>query len=58
MPTIFNSSKTGDPASAEALEHKEGEAAKPTVDKVASDSAKKAGNRMKRNEENQGIFTE
>ncbi len=56
MPTTFNSSKTGEIASAEALEHKEGEAAKPSIDKIADDSAKKAGDRMKRNEEGQ-IFS-
>ncbi len=57
MPTTFNSGKTGENASAEALENKEGEAVKPSVDKIAGDSAKKAGDRMKKNEENQGIFT-
>jgi hypothetical protein len=57
MALTFDSTKTGARASHEALENKEGADVKPNVDKVAGDSAKKAGERMKKSEDAQGIFT-
>jgi hypothetical protein len=56
MAPTFNSGKTGEIASSEALENKEGDAIKPSIDKVANDSATRAGDRMKRNEKDQ-IFS-
>ncbi len=56
MANTFTSTKTNESASAEALENKEGDVIKPSIDTVAGDSAKKAGERMKKNEEGQ-IFS-
>jgi hypothetical protein len=57
MALTFDTTKTGARASHEALEDKEGDAVKPGVDKTAGDSAKKAGERMKKDEDARGIFT-
>jgi hypothetical protein len=58
MALTFDSTKTAARPSHEALENnKEGDAVKPNIDKTARDSAKKAGQRMKKNEDRQGIFT-
>jgi len=57
MALTFDSNKTGGQASQDALDHKEGTDVKPTVDSVADKSAKRAGERMKKNEDAQGIFT-
>jgi hypothetical protein len=57
MPLTFDSTKTGARASHEALENKEGTDVRPTFDSVAESSAKKAGERMKKAEDAQGIFT-
>jgi len=57
MALTFDSTKTAARPSHEALENKEGDAVKPSIDKVAGDSAKKAGERMKKSEDAQGIFT-
>jgi hypothetical protein len=57
MAITFDSTKTAARPSHEALEDKEGDAVKPNVDKVARDSAKRAGERMKKNEDEKGIFT-
>lgn len=58
MALTFDSTKTGARASHEAVENnKEGTDVKPTIDSVANDSAKRAGERMKKAEDAQGIFT-
>jgi len=57
MALTFDSTKTGARSSHEALEHEEGTDVKPTIDSVAESSAKRAGERMKKNEDAQGIFT-
>ena len=57
MALTFDSTKTGARASHEALENKEGVDVKPSVDKVAGDSAKRAGERMKKTEDAKGIFS-
>jgi hypothetical protein len=57
MALTFDSTKTGVRASHEALENKEGDAVKPSIDKVAGDSAKRAGERMKKSEDAKGIFS-
>ena len=57
MALTFDSSKTAGQKSHEALKNNEGDLGVPTVDEVAEDSAKRAGERMKKNEDTQGIFT-
>ena len=57
MAAIFESGKTGASPSVEALDNKEHDLSVPSVDKIAGDSSKRAGERMKRNEAVQGIFT-
>jgi len=57
MALTFDSTKKGARTSHEALENKEGTDVKPTVDSVANKSAKQAGERMKKNEAREGIFT-
>jgi hypothetical protein len=57
MALTFDSTKTAARPSHEALENKEGDAVKPSVDKIANDSAKRAGERQKKAEDAQGIFT-
>jgi hypothetical protein len=57
MALTFDSTKTGARDSHEALENKEGADVKPTVDSVAGDAAKRAGERQKKSEDAQGIFT-
>jgi hypothetical protein len=57
MALTFDSTKKGARTSHEALDHKEGTDVKPTVDSVANKSAKQAGDRMKKNEAREGIFT-
>ena len=57
MALTFDSTKTAARPSHEALEDKEGDAVKPNIDKTARDSAKRAGERMKKNEDREGIFT-
>ncbi len=58
MALTFDSTKTGARASHEAVENdKEGTDVKPTIDSVANDSAKRSGERQKKAEDAQGIFT-
>jgi hypothetical protein len=58
MSRIMNSSETGKNASSEALEHKERDlGATEKIDEQAEESSKRAGERMKRHEAEQGIFT-
>ncbi len=56
--TFTSTDNNGESTSAKALhqEEKKGDAAKPSVDKIADDSATRAGDRMKRNEKDQ-IFS-
>ncbi len=57
MSLTFDSTKTAGQKSHEALKNNEGDMAKPTVDEIADASAKRAGERMKKNEDRQGIFS-
>ncbi|HXB61748.1 MAG TPA: hypothetical protein VNU94_02705 [Acidobacteriaceae bacterium] len=58
MALTFDSTKKGARTSHQAIENnKEGSNVKPTVDSVANKSAKQAGERMKKNEAREGIFT-
>jgi len=53
----FDSTKTAGQKSHEALKNNEGDMAKPTVDEIAEASAKRSGERMKKNEDEHSIFT-
>lgn len=57
MALTFDSTKTAARASHEALENKEGSDVKPSVDRIAGDAAKRAGERMKKDEDKRGIFS-
>ncbi len=57
MALTFDSTKTAARPSHEALEHKEGDAVKPSIDKIADEAAKRSGERQKKAEDAQGIFT-
>ena len=57
LALTFDSTKTAGQKSHEALKNNEGSMAKPTLSEIGEASAKRSGERMKKNEDDQGIFT-
>jgi len=57
LALTFTSTKSAGQNSHEALKNNEGNMAKPTLNEMGEASSKRAGERMKKNEDDQGIFT-